>query len=324
MEEILRLFPQVIRNQLEQSLVDRWDKLQEIRIRTEKPIELIFTNHHEWLPNLIPTHHDRVHIINQLSEFSLYRLTDELREGFITIQGGHRVGIAGKVNTENGIVKAIQPISYFNIRIAKQIKGVAKTLIPYLYDKEYKNTLIIGAPQTGKTTYIRDLIRLISSGWNHVPAHKVGVIDERSEIGASIKGVPQHDLGKRTDILDACPKAEGMMMLIRSMSPDILVVDEIGSNDDVTALMEAVHAGVKVICTAHGSSVKDIRKRPSFLRLFEENIFERLVILNKKKRGRIKVIYDSSMRPIIRSGRKEKHEVVWRSTNHHGYNNDWL
>ncbi|HEY4602611.1 MAG TPA: stage III sporulation protein AA [Cerasibacillus sp.] len=323
MEEILRLFPNTIRRQLEQRLTSRWDKLQEIRFRTQKPIELIFDNHHEWLTEPIPTHQDRAYVVNQLSEFSLYRLSDELREGFITIEGGHRVGIAGKVNTENGVVKAIQPISFFNIRIAKQIKGVSKSLIPYLYEKGYKNTLMIGAPQTGKTTYIRDLTRMMSSGWQKAPAQKVGVIDERSEIGASINGIPQHDLGKRTDVLDACPKAEGMMMLIRSMSPDILVVDEIGSDQDVTALLEAIHAGVTVICTAHGNSVTDIRNRPSFSRLFEQNVFERFVILNQKKIGHIKAVYDSTMRPLLEAG-GDKHEMVWRHTNHHRHNTDWI
>src|SRR5699024_406472 len=145
-------------------------------------------------------------MINQLSDYSLYRMEDELREGYITIEGGHRVGLAGKVNTLHGNVKAIQHITFLNIRIAKENIGVAKPVIPYIYSNNYYNTLLIGPPLTGKTTLLRDLTRLISSGWKNVSPRKVGVIDERSEIGASIKGVPQHNLGLRTDVLDACPK----------------------------------------------------------------------------------------------------------------------
>src|SRR5699024_9713983 len=128
-------------------------------------------------------------------------------------------------------------------------------------------------------TFIRDVTRLIATGWKNISAKKVGVIDERSEIGASINGVPQHNLGFRTDVMDACPKAEGMMMMIRSMSPDILVVDEIGSSQDVQALMEAVNAGVTVICTIHGQSMEELKKRPSLQPIFDQNIFQRFIVL---------------------------------------------
>lgn len=149
-------------------------ELQEIRFRLHQPIELIFDYDIEWMNHPIPTAEDSVFVVNQLSEFSLYRLSDELREGFITIEGGHRVGIAGKVNTVNGAVKAIQHITFFNIRIAKQRIGVSQHIIPYLYENGYKNSLFIGAPQTGKTTYIRDLVRIISTGWENVSPKKSG------------------------------------------------------------------------------------------------------------------------------------------------------
>ncbi|SHF59998.1 stage III sporulation protein AA [Ornithinibacillus halophilus] len=291
MQEILRLFPGRMSNIIQSSILNRWDKLQEIRIRISKPIELIFDNQIEWVEQLLPTSKEAMFIINQLSEFSLYRLEDELREGYITIEGGHRVGLAGKVNTRKGSVKAIQHISFLNIRIAKQKIGAAIPIIPYLYDKQYLNTLFVGAPQTGKTTLIRDCTRIISSGWKGIEPKKVGVVDERSEIGACLKGVPQHDLGKRTDVLDACPKAEGMMMMIRSMSPDIMVVDEIGSAQDVQALLEAINAGVIVFCTIHGQSLEELKKRPSLQQLLSQNIFKRIVILkNDKSPGKIEKI----------------------------------
>ncbi|WP_106497172.1 stage III sporulation protein AA [Lentibacillus sp. Marseille-P4043] len=293
MEEILRLFPELIRKHVQAKIGKRWEALQEIRFRLNKPIELVFDHQTEWLTEIKPSQKDGLHVLNQISQFSLYRLEDELREGYVTIEGGHRVGLAGKVNTINGSVKAIQHIAFMNIRIAKEKIGAATTILPYLHGENYANTLIVGAPQTGKTTIIRDLTRLIASGWRNVPAKKVAVIDERSEIGASLKGIPQHNLGFRADVMDACPKAEGMMMMIRSMSPDVLVVDEIGSKQDVQALMEAIHAGVVVICTIHGQTLSELKKRPSLHVLFHHHVFERIVVLNKQKTpGQVNAIYD--------------------------------
>ncbi|WP_068671908.1 stage III sporulation protein AA [Oceanobacillus sp. Castelsardo] len=304
MEEILRLFPSEMRQAIQTKIGNRWDFLQEIRIRLFQPIEFIFDRQIEWVSHVKPNKNDGVYIVNQLSEFSLYRMTDELREGYITIEGGHRVGIAGRVNTIGGSVKALQYITFFNIRIAKQKIGVANAIIPYIFKEKYLNTLIVGAPQTGKTTLIRDTTRIISSGWGKVPAQKVGVVDERSEIAAAINGIPQLNLGIRTDVMDACPKAEGMMMMIRSMSPDVLVVDEIGSADDINALMEAINTGVTVICTIHGHSLMELKKRPSLEILFQHKVFERILFLEKSRQPSVlKKVYDQNEKEILQKTR---------------------
>lgn len=310
MEEILRLFPTEIQQKINHHIAGRWDMLQEIRVRLHQPIELIFDQELEWITSVKPDKRDNGYIINQLSEFSLYRMEDELREGYITIEGGHRVGLAGKVNTFNGSVKAIQYITFLNIRIAKEKIGVATDVIPYLYDSKFLNTLIVGSPQSGKTTLIRDIIRIISSGWKSIPAKKVGVVDERSEIAACLKGIPQHNLGKRTDVLDACPKAEGMMMMIRSMSPEILVVDEIGSEKDVQALTNAINAGVTVICTIHGQTVEELKKRPSILPLLDKKVFQRIIILEgQSSPGSIKSVYNDQDKNIYQKSRCLPNEV---------------
>jgi stage III sporulation protein AA len=315
MEAIVWLFPESIKNAIQEKLNTGWEQLQEIRMRLEQPIELIYNDRNEWLNLFKPDKNDFIFIINQLSEHSLYRLENELREGYITIEGGHRVGLAGKVTTENGNVKAVQYITFLNIRIAKEKVGAAEPIIPYIYSRGYVNTLFIGPPQTGKTTLIRDITRIVSSGRKGVPSKKVGVIDERSEIAASIKGVPQHNLGPRTDVLDACPKAEGMMMMIRSMSPDMLVVDEIGGKKDVDALMEAVNAGVTVICTIHGGSMDELKKRPALRQVFEQRIFKRFILLNRtRKPGSIHRIYDENEK-ILRSGCLPD-AVDWRTSFH--------
>ncbi|HEX6594420.1 MAG TPA: stage III sporulation protein AA [Bacillota bacterium] len=296
MEEILRLFPNDLRKRIATRVANRWDVLQEIRIRLFQPVEFVFDEHVEWLEQMKPNRQHGAFMLNRLSEFSLYRLEDELREGYITIEGGHRVGLAGKVNTIRGTVKALHHITFLNIRIAKEKIDAARSVLPYMCTNYYVNTLIAGPPQTGKTTLIRDLVRLISSGWRNIAPKKVGLIDERSEIAASIKGIPQHDLGRRTDVLDACPKAEGMMMMIRSMSPEILVVDEIGSTLDVEALLEAIHAGVTVVCTVHGQSLRELKQRPSLRPLFQQKIFERIILLGKHEKtpGKVIKVYDES------------------------------
>ncbi|MGJ9456940.1 stage III sporulation protein AA [Oceanobacillus sp. CF4.6] len=315
MNEIIRLFPSEMRQAIRLKIGNRWQFLQEIRIRLYHPVELIFDDEVEWLKTIIPKSDEGMYLINQLSEFSLYRMEDELREGYITIEGGHRVGIAGKVITSNSKVKAIQNITFFNIRIAKEKIGAASSVLPYVFHKKYLNTLIIGPPQTGKTTLIRDLTRLIASGSRNIAAKKVGVVDERSEIGASLKGVPYHNLGLRTDVMDACPKAEGMMMLIRSMSPDVMVVDEIGNKEDIVALMEAIHTGVTIICTIHGSDMRELKRRPSLKPIFDQQIFDRFILLDRQsKPGQVGKIFDQRENELLQKSRGVTDEVDWSTT----------
>ncbi len=316
-EEIMSLFTGPLRNKIEKKIGNRWSMLQEIRIRMNQPVEIIFDSHTEWMTDLIADKQDATYLINQISQFSLYRMEEELKKGYVTIRGGHRIGLAGKVNTTNGYVKAIKDMTFFNIRIAKEKIGAASPYINALHEEGYCNTLIIGPPQTGKTTLLRDISRLIGSGWKHASPVKVGIVDERSEISGCLDGVPQHDVGTRTDVLDACPKAEGVMMLIRSMSPDVIVVDEIGSAEDVLAIQEALRAGVKLMCSAHGNSLDDIRKRLSFQPLFQSNMFDRFIVLKKSdKPGTVFQILDSNGNNLMKK-RVEENEMGRSATISH-------
>ncbi|WP_070120708.1 stage III sporulation protein AA [Bacillus marinisedimentorum] len=285
MKVLLDLLPPAVSVHVRRLSPGRMDGLEEIRIRIGRPLEFVINGQPHFpagMDTAVPAE-DGIHLLNRLSDYSLYAFDEELKQGYITLQGGHRVGLAGKVITEKGRVKRIRDISSFNIRIARQKIGCAAAIQPYLFRRTWLNTMIIGPPQTGKTTIIRDLIRTVSNGSDEkgYPSMKVGVVDERSEIAGSAKGIPQHDVGIRTDILDACPKAEGLMMFIRSMSPDVLAADEIGRKADVEALMEAVHAGVKLFITVHGSSLEEIRRRPSLHPLFDLDVFDRFVILSR-------------------------------------------
>lgn len=281
MEVILNFLPKKIADQIRQIPPIQKEELEEIRIRINRPIEITLKGTPRFLSYFIQPE-DAFHLMNKISQFSIYTLEEELKRGYITVSGGHRIGLAGKVILENGRVKAIRDISSFNIRIAREKVGIAESIIPYLFRENWLNTIIIGPPQTGKTTLLRDIARIMSTGGRTIPSYKVGIVDERSEIAGCVNGVPQLTFGCRVDVLDACPKAEGMMMMIRSMSPDVLIVDEIGRREDAEAIQEAVHAGIKLIMTTHGTSLEDIQKRPSLKEILDQRIFERFVVLSRK------------------------------------------
>jgi stage III sporulation protein AA len=280
-KEIIEMLPESISNQMMELHPASLRRIEEIRIRVMKRVEVIITGKPIFL-EYVTTFEDSINLLNEISNYSIYTLEEELKKGYITVKGGHRVGLSGRVITENGRVKAIRDVTSFNIRIAREKLGIAERYVPYLYGNKWLNTLIIGPPQTGKTTLLRDFARVISSGYQGIESSKVGIVDERSEIAGCVKGVPQHQLGDRVDVLDACPKAEGMMMMIRSMSPDVLIVDEIGTKEDGEAVMEAVHAGVQLFVTVHGYQASELLKRPTLKMLIEENVFDRYIELSRK------------------------------------------
>ena len=219
-----------------------------------------------------------------IGNYSLYAYEDEIRQGYLTIQGGHRVGIAGKAVIEDGKVRGISPISCINLRISHSVEGCADPVMPYLWEKEeFCHTLIVSAPRCGKTTLLRDVIRQISDGAGGRRGLTVGVVDERSEIAGACRGVAQNRMGIRTDVLDGCPKAEGMMMLIRSMSPEVVAVDEIGTAEDLRALESVLNCGCRILATVHGNSMEDVRQKPLLGDLVERHVFQRYILLSGKE-----------------------------------------
>ena len=232
--------------------------------------------------------------MDYIGSFSLYAYEDELRQGFLTVEGGHRIGIAGKTVIEGEKVKGISHISCINVRVAHEKKGCADRVMPYLWeDGRFLHTLIVSAPGCGKTTMLRDIIRQISDGESPYPGLTVGVVDERSEIAGCYLGVAQNDVGIRTDVLDCCPKAEGMMMLIRAMSPDVVAVDEIGTGEDIRAIESVVNCGCKLLATVHGNSMEDMKQKPLLNRLVESHVFERYIVLDAKPHaGSVQAIFD--------------------------------
>lgn len=274
--------------------INELDKLQEIRIRLDKPLILQVDNR-EIITKYIPKREDLNSIMQRFSRYSIYAFDEEIRQGYITIKGGHRVGICGSCVIENNSVKTIKNISSINIRISKEVIGCSEKLLPFMVENnEIINTIIISPPKCGKTTLIRDLTRNISSGTKGlISGKKVAVIDERSEIAGCYLGVPQMDVGFRTDVLDNCPKSRGISMAIRSMAPEVVVCDEIGTYADMENIILALNSGVKVITTIHGYNEKDLIRRPVFKEIVDNKVFGRAIVLsNKKGIATVEYIYD--------------------------------
>lgn len=294
-EEILGLFPEDMR-ELWREVVERVGGLQEIRLRSGQPVILYLGQKECFLGKNGQLTFDskEAHymtskeldcVIQHICKYSMYAFEDELRQGFMTVPGGHRIGIAGQVIlNEDRTIRNIKHISYLNIRISHEVLGVADRVLPYLYQNgQLLNSIIISPPGCGKTTLLRDLIRQISNGNRYGKGRTVGVVDERSEIAGSYLGEAQNDVGVRTDILDGCPKVMGMMMLIRSMAPKVVAVDELGCIADITALEEVLRCGSNVLVTIHGNNIADICSKSFMRSVLCDKVFKRFVLLEKRE-----------------------------------------
>lgn len=285
-DEILRYFPNKI-YQIFFNLFNENSKLineiQEIRMRTNKPI-LLRLREKDLILQYNISQSEILQILERLCENSIYAYKNQICEGFITVKGGHRVGLTGSCVIENGKITNIKYISSLNFRIAREILNCSTKVLREVIDIENKtiyNTIIVAPPGKGKTTILRDIIRRLSNGIDEInfKGKTCGVIDERGEIAAMYKGVPQNDIGIRTDIIENVDKYKGIHMLIRTMAPEIVACDEIGSKEDVEAIHYALFSGVRGIFTMHGRCVEDIKNNRQIYELIENREIQKVVFL---------------------------------------------
>lgn len=286
MQSILWIFPKAWRESI-RSVGQEGRQLQEVRVRVGCPVFLRYERRECPLEIggklVIATSDVLREIVSYISNYSLYAYEEEIKQGYLTIQGGHRIGFSGHAVVENGRIKNLSYITFLNIRMAHSIEGAADTVIEKLWDKHtMKNTLIISPPKCGKTTLLRDIVRQVSNrGLN------VSVVDERSEIAACYQGIPQNDVGTHTDVLDGVRKSDGILMMLRAFSPEVIAVDEIGTAGDTNAIHQAVYSGCRLLATVHGESVEDIYQNPNIRVLMEEGVFERKLLLDRERLGEV-------------------------------------
>lgn len=288
---LLQLFPAALRPMFA-GVADREKRIREIRLRVGQPVTILeaeerylardgrYVNRPEQAYYIGAEELDG--ILQHICHDSIYAYEEEIRQGYLTVAGGHRVGLAGRAVLEGDGVRTIRHISGMNIRVAHQVIGAADGVMPFIYkNNRVRNTLIVSPPGCGKTTLLRDMIRQISGGNRYGAGQNVSVVDERSELAGCYLGVPQNDVGPRTDVLDGCPKAVGMMMLLRAMAPQVIAIDELGSEEELHCVHVAASSGVQVVATMHGESLEDIREGRGVKGVLEEKLFDMILLLGR-------------------------------------------
>ncbi len=267
--------------------------IEEIRIRVNRPVILKYPEGKEDILDHVVSQTEILNILQSLCNNSIYSYQSQICDGYITLQGGHRVGITGNVAMKDGKITNVNYVSSLNFRIAREIIGASDEILKEVVTKrgnnnicnlEINNTLIVSKPGCGKTTVLRDLVRNISN-----MGFTVSLIDERGEIASMYKGIPQNDVGLRTDVMDNVTKSIGMKIAVRTMAPQVIVADEIGTEGDLEAINYGICSGVKGIFTAHGSDISELRQNEALNKLYDEKLFKRIIFL--KNRGKVSKVY---------------------------------
>lgn len=253
--------------------------IEEIRLRAGRPMTVVCPRG-EIPTGAMVTQEDLELTVEIASQASAYAALSQVKNGFITIRGGHRMGLCGTGVVKDGEVANLRQISSLSLRVAREIHGAAGGILPKLLENGcLQSTLLLSPPGRGKTTLLRDLICMISEGKGIAPL-RVGVADERGELAAMFGGQPQMQMGLRTDVMDGCPKAPALLMLLRGMNPQVLAADEITAPEDVEAMETASGCGAVLLATAHAGGLEDLCRRPLYKKLMAQDIFRRVVTID--------------------------------------------
>ena len=300
--EILTNFNPFIRTALIKIPDKIKNNIQEICIRINSSI-IIFTQNKSYFvgkngeitpedpKNLLISQNDILETMKILCNFSIYSYQNQIKEGFITLKGGHRVGISGTAVINNNEIINISDISSINFRISREVLGCSDRI----FDKfglDIGGTLIIGPPSSGKTTILRDIARKLSTSFEADKLIKVSIIDERREIAASYQGIPQRDIGF-SDVLSGFPKAEGIIRAIRTLSPKIIICDEIGGVEDAEAIKKSLNSGVGIIASIHAKSTDEMANSFRIKNILSSGAIKRAVLLDSNP-GKIKGMFEVS------------------------------
>lgn len=285
LDSILHYFPTEISAELKNFSLEN-GVCREIRLRAGAPVTVL-ADRLITLSAAPPSADAIGRTAQRMCQNSVYARQEELRQGFVTLSGGHRVGFCGRTTVDNGVIRCLSEISSLHLRLAHAVIGAADSVLPHIVSgREIANTVIVSPPGCGKTTLLRDIARQLAS-----PTYgfSVGIADERGEIAAMHRGTPQNDIGIYADVYDGCPKAQAMQMLLRGMAPDVVITDEIGGEADCAALSLLSHSGVRILCSAHGESREDLLARPDIGPLLRNGILKKIVVLSG--RGNVSAVY---------------------------------
>ena len=285
-EEAARVLPGRLREQALAQPPEVRQMAEEFRLRAGQPLVVLLPEGERSLGAAV-TPEDLETLCDLATDYSRYAAEETLREGYLSVRGGFRVGLCGTAVMKDGESTALRDLSSAAVRIAREQRGIGEAVAPRLFrDGRYQNTLLLSPPGGGKTTLLRDLVRQLSQG-EGVPPQRITLIDEREEIAVMYRGQPQMDVGPRTDVLSGCPKALAISMALRAMNPQIIAVDKITVREDLRAISQAAGCGVALLATIHAANVEELQAKPLYQELMAGRVFRQAVLIRTGPEGRL-------------------------------------